>query len=112
MTWLELIRLRSPEAVATQTREFLKRLVAEIQSTPGLAEVALYSDVVIAGDFALHLVWEPPVPARKTETGHRVAEHLRTFGLVDHHTWKTEAASRRARRPSCSRSPKATTSSH
>jgi hypothetical protein len=89
-SWLEQIRLRSPEATAGGTRERLERLVEELGGAPNLREAALYSDAVLAGDFSLHLVWVAAVPARKTETGHLVAEHLRGYGLVDHRAWKPE----------------------
>ena len=89
MSWLELVRLRSPEAEANETRAALQLLLDQFQGSPGLLEIALYSDVVLAGDFAMHLVWTANLPAGRTPVGGLIAEQLRGFGLVDHRAWRT-----------------------
>ena len=89
MNWVEIVRLRSLERDIS-----LKELwqePAEGHGRKGLVEVRAYRHAALETDQSFHLLWMSEGSAcTESDLGLRLAEALRSFGLVDHSLWIEE----------------------
>jgi hypothetical protein len=86
MKWLEVIKLRS----AGKDSELLKEWLLSIDkfSQSGLVEMKTYHHAALETDLSVHLHWESERPEKNgSALGHRLAQALKEFGLIDHSIW-------------------------
>jgi hypothetical protein len=91
MKWLETIKLQSASGVESITERELHGLASEVKNSPdhrGSVEAVVYNHTSVPGYFAIHLFWSsgPPL-VQGSPLGMRIAQTLKTFGLVDHSVW-------------------------
>ena len=87
MKWVELIRVRSTEAVFRNALPALISQVEEIEKANGDTDTLFLQHALYEGDFAVVLVWCNGAPPQKTREGLMVADRLQDLGPVDHAVW-------------------------
>lgn len=87
MKWIEMIRVRSSEAVLRQAMPRLRALVHELTAAHQASETLFLQHALYDGDLSVVLIWQTSAPAQKTPAGLRVADHLRELGSIDHAVW-------------------------
>lgn len=91
MKWIETIKVRFPHGSAGHPVEEILRSALISPPLPGLKEVELCRNAVVATDLCLCLHWErKTLPVRGSALGLCVAENLKEFGLVHHDVWIQE----------------------
>ena len=89
MKWLEVIKLRS----AGNNSGLLKELLLSIDklSQSELVEMKTYHHAALETDLSIHLHWKSGRPEQNgSALGHRLAQALKEFGLMDHSIWIEE----------------------
>lgn len=89
--WVEIITAR----MGTQMFEFLdpERFFADIRAcvdtgNPTSVSMVTYRNSLVENDWSLHLRWRTGLqPPGKTELGIKLANIVRSMGLVDHTVW-------------------------
>jgi len=88
MKWLEIIELRSALHTNDDLHHALHDLIQEIRQDRKNPKILIYKSNSVPGDYSIHLVHKQHKPNITGSTlGMRVAELLRTYGLVNHHVW-------------------------
>lgn len=90
MRWLEIIRLRTAAVRRDELRAELTELAASVPAGGGLVSATVFGHAALAGDLAVHLLWETEELPRGSRAGCAIAAHLRELGMVDHALWKEE----------------------
>jgi hypothetical protein len=91
MKWLETIKLQSASGMESITERQLLGLANEVRNCPdyrGPVEAMVYNHASVPGYFAIRLFWSTGAPlVQGSSLGMRIAQTLKTFGLVDHSVW-------------------------
>jgi hypothetical protein len=91
MKWLETIKLQSANGMESIIDQRLLGLANEVRNSHdhrGSLEVMVYNHASVPGCFAIRLFWSSgPLLVQGSPLGIRIAQTLKSFGLVDHSIW-------------------------
>jgi len=87
MKWIELIRVRSSEALLSAAMPALRDQVGHLESSLHHAEILFMRHALYNGDLAVVVVWRDGSPAKKSREGLLLAERLQRLGPIDHAVW-------------------------
>lgn len=100
--WVEIISIRlSQRKNVPMVRKIYRSIMTSITGAEATMDAVLYTNARVETDWSIHIFWEyHKVPAEKTTLGLRLAETLRSFGLVNHSVWKNSCNNKTERKKS------------
>lgn len=88
MKWIETIELRSGGFSDKQKPLDIQGLIDSVPQATRPYRVVVLKNGTISWDTSYHLLFDTPhIELHGSEAGHRLADHLRTRGLINHKIW-------------------------
>lgn len=88
MQWFEFIRVRTSADQARELLASLPQAARSFEAEPGVEMCAVMRHGLYDGDIAVALAHDDDAGARHTAQARELADHLSTYGLVDHNVWQ------------------------
>ena len=88
MKWLEIIELRTANRITGELKRSLNELISSARQEHDPPIISIFSSYSINGDYSVHLLHRQQEPgAGGSVLGLRIADALRSFGMVNHQVW-------------------------